>query len=104
MKSRRALLLNQDRHVIGGLALRSNSSGPVSAPIWSFAAKISAKKFFFPVDAKRERATFSIPPEAGLQRLRDRRGGFSQILGLQIGTQFCPGMMHGNVNHSRSQD
>ena len=34
--------------------------------------------------------------EAGLQPSRDGRSVVLAILGLQIGTQFCPGMMIGN--------
>jgi hypothetical protein len=32
---------------------------------------------------------------------QDKRVGSGLNLGLQIGTQFCPGMMNGNVNYRR---
>jgi hypothetical protein len=63
----------------------------------------SAKKCRFPVDDSLEWDIFAIPQEAGLHQSRDRRSWFSQFLGLQIGTQFCPGMMIGNENYRRRQ-
>ncbi len=58
------------------------------------------KNFLFAVDDGGEQAIFAIPHDAG----PETSGWFSQILGLQIGTQFCPGMMNGNVNYRRRQD
>ena len=53
----------------------------------------SSKNLFFPVDDLRDWDILAIPPEAGLHQSRDRRSWFTQFMGLQIGTQFCPGMM-----------
>jgi hypothetical protein len=50
------------------------------------------KKLPWRVDDSREWDIFVIPQEAGLHQSRDNGSWFSQILGLQIGTQFCPGM------------
>ena len=52
-------------------------------------AKFS-KKCFFVVDERGDQANFAIPLNTGLPKSQDRRSWFSQILGLQIGTQFCP--------------
>jgi hypothetical protein len=62
------------------------------------------KKSPLRVDDSWEWDIFAIPQEAGLHQSRDNGSGFSQILGLQIGTQFCPGMMIGNENYRRRQD
>jgi hypothetical protein len=51
------------------------------------------KKFFFEVDGIVPAAILLTPLEAGP---RHPSGWFSPVLGLQIGTQFCPGMMNGN--------
>jgi hypothetical protein len=57
------------------------------------------KTFVFPVDDSLHQANFAIPPNAGLHESRDGGSWFSHILGLQIGTQFCPGMMKRKRGH-----
>jgi hypothetical protein len=42
------------------------------------------------VDDPKRPAIFAIPLNAGLHQSKDRGSWFSHILGLQIGTQFCP--------------
>ena len=54
--------------------------------------KLNSQKCFFPVDGTVSTAILLTPPEAGP---RHRLGWFSPVLGLQIGTQFCPGMING---------
>ncbi|MGI8430792.1 MAG: hypothetical protein ACR2MW_00660, partial [Chthoniobacterales bacterium] len=51
----------------------------------------SFEKSFFAVDDGGDQANFAIPLNTGFPQSQDRRSWFSQILGLQIGTQFCPG-------------
>ncbi len=61
-----------------------------------------SKKSLFPVDEAASGAIFVIPPEAGLPSRETDRGG-SRILGLQIGTQFCPGMIATSLRRRRTE-
>ena len=61
------------------------------------------KKSLSMVDGLLSVSMLLTPPEAGSPWSRDAGDWFLYILGLQIGTQFCPGMMNGNVNYRRCQ-
>ena len=51
-----------------------------------------AKNAFPAVDVRNSSAILPIPPEAGLPQRELDGVVFLHILGLQIGTQFCPGL------------